>query len=79
MVHPQEEELVLDETVEGAVGGPEYELASVDWEAALEQVACALLKGDPYQCVDWGGVASSEFKWPCSISVVSSSCILEGD
>jgi hypothetical protein len=46
LVHPEEEELVLQERVVSAESGPEEKRATPDGEAALKQVGRTLLKGN---------------------------------
>lgn len=79
LVHPEEEELVLQERVERAESGPEDKGARPDGEATLEEVAGALLKGDSDKGVDRGCVASAELSGPRFVGVVSAASVLEGD
>ena len=77
MVHKQIEELVLGPGVERAVDGPEEELVGSQWETASEEVARSLFHWDSEERLGWGGVVPPQFDWPCLISVVGSSSVLE--
>ncbi len=77
MVHPEEEELVLAEGVQGAERRPEQELVHSEREATSEQVGRSLLEGNPQKGLSGRSVVSSQLLGPRLVSVVGPACVLE--
>ena len=79
IIEPHEEELVLIECVEGAEGCPEKELVHGEWETTSEQICWTFLEGDAKESLSGRCVVPSQLQWPCFVSVVCASGILEGN
>ena len=79
IIHPHEEELVLIEGIEGAVGGPEEELVHGEREAASEQVCRTFLEGDAKKGLRGRCVVPAQLQWPRLVRIVGAPSVLEGD
>lgn len=79
MVGPEEEEFVLEESVQGGVGGPEQELVHPDGETTSAQVIGTLFEGNSQQGVGGRSVVSSQLKRPGLVSIVGSSGVFKGN
>lgn len=79
IIQPHEEGPVLHPVVKSQVPHPEEPIAGVQGEPTTHQVVGTLLKGNSKKGVRRRGVVAAQFNRPGLVSVVCTSCILEGD